>query len=330
MTTIISTRSPTEVFSPKEKMIHEMSLLALNNNYYYEFQKRQLDDDAKSDTTTTVVDSLKRYSQKDWTDTPTQQSETTKMPKTVSSSRFSPQASPTPPSQSKLSLFKSRVRRVFRLSSCHMHSQPSLPVISPTKWNPSMESMSTCSNGSTLMGSVEHHSPHKTCRYRHSMDSIQLLERKQSRRFSSATRLKDRLGRSASLGAIGRYPSKSILKTSSRDDLHSTLCSFQTIENSPIEKKQRWPSKRLSMPLKKKCSMLKRKAKTPKGVGFNKMVDVFETYSKEDYDRSSDPDAVCTRLTAIVANQIKQELNYYKLHEMMVHESSRLHTHFFL
>ncbi|KAI8084247.1 uncharacterized protein B0P05DRAFT_448956, partial [Gilbertella persicaria] len=58
-----------------------------------------------------------------------------------------------------------------------------------------------------------------------------------------------------------------------------------------------------------------------KGIRFNKMVDIYETYSKVDYDRSSDSEAVCTRLTAMIATQIKQELNEYKLHEMVVHNS---------
>jgi hypothetical protein len=65
-------------------------------------------------------------------------------------------------------------------------------------------------------------------------------------------------------------------------------------------------------------------------VRFRKMVSVRETFSKSDYDRASDPDAVCTRLTPAIAQQIKDELNSFKLHEMKVHESSRGHTHFFL
>lgn len=65
-------------------------------------------------------------------------------------------------------------------------------------------------------------------------------------------------------------------------------------------------------------------------VRFHKMVSVRETFSKSEYDRASDPDAVCTRLTPVIAQQIKDELNTYKLHEMKVHESSRGHTHFFL
>ncbi|KAI9257757.1 hypothetical protein EDC94DRAFT_614052 [Helicostylum pulchrum] len=65
-------------------------------------------------------------------------------------------------------------------------------------------------------------------------------------------------------------------------------------------------------------------------VRFTKLVSVKETYSKVDYDRGSDPDAVCTSLTPSMAQQIKEELNAYKLHEMQVHEFSRVHTHFFL
>lgn len=65
-------------------------------------------------------------------------------------------------------------------------------------------------------------------------------------------------------------------------------------------------------------------------VRFTKLVSVKETYSRMDYDRGSDPDAVCTRLTPSMAQQIKEELNAYKLHEMQVHEFSRVHTHFFL
>ncbi|KAK4521963.1 uncharacterized protein ATC70_004502 [Mucor velutinosus] len=64
-------------------------------------------------------------------------------------------------------------------------------------------------------------------------------------------------------------------------------------------------------------------------VRFNMYLDVQETYAKGDYDRSSDPDAVCNRLTAATATQIKRELNYFKLHEMQVHDYSREYTHFF-
>lgn len=65
-------------------------------------------------------------------------------------------------------------------------------------------------------------------------------------------------------------------------------------------------------------------------VRFTTFVSMRETYSKAEYDRGSDPNAVCTRLTPAIAQGIKEELNAYKLHEMQVHEYSRVHTHFFL
>ncbi|KAI7857215.1 hypothetical protein BDC45DRAFT_423008, partial [Circinella umbellata] len=55
-------------------------------------------------------------------------------------------------------------------------------------------------------------------------------------------------------------------------------------------------------------------------VRFAKVVSVRETYARHEYDRGSDPDAVCTRLTPAMAYFIKEELNTYKLHEMQVHE----------
>ncbi|KAI9471896.1 MAG: hypothetical protein EXX96DRAFT_622086 [Benjaminiella poitrasii] len=60
-------------------------------------------------------------------------------------------------------------------------------------------------------------------------------------------------------------------------------------------------------------------------VRFTKLVSVRETYSKTDYDRGSDPNAVCSRLTPEIAQQIKEELNCYKLHEMQVHEYKMPH-----
>ncbi|KAG0174592.1 hypothetical protein DFQ28_005748 [Apophysomyces sp. BC1034] len=73
----------------------------------------------------------------------------------------------------------------------------------------------------------------------------------------------------------------------------------------------------------------KRKDERPTLVRFSKAVSVHDTLSMHEYDRGSDPEAVCTRLTAESAHQIKEELNAYKLHEMQVHDLSRVHTHFF-
>ncbi|ORY96716.1 hypothetical protein BCR43DRAFT_285377 [Syncephalastrum racemosum] len=64
-------------------------------------------------------------------------------------------------------------------------------------------------------------------------------------------------------------------------------------------------------------------------VRFAKDVSVRETFSQYQYDRTSDPEAVCQHLTTTIATGIKDELNAYKLQEMPVHELSRAHTHFF-
>ncbi|KAI9245960.1 hypothetical protein BY458DRAFT_528300 [Sporodiniella umbellata] len=56
---------------------------------------------------------------------------------------------------------------------------------------------------------------------------------------------------------------------------------------------------------------------------------VYMTYSQKKYDRRSDPDAVFTRLTPKMMREIRQELNNFKLHEMDVHESSKINTQFF-
>ncbi|KAJ9101216.1 hypothetical protein QFC21_003435 [Naganishia friedmannii] len=54
---------------------------------------------------------------------------------------------------------------------------------------------------------------------------------------------------------------------------------------------------------------------------------IYHTFHAEVYDRRSEP-ATCNRLTPQLAQQIKDELNGYKMEEMDVHPSSRIHTHF--
>jgi hypothetical protein len=54
---------------------------------------------------------------------------------------------------------------------------------------------------------------------------------------------------------------------------------------------------------------------------------VYHTFHASEYDRRSEP-ATCNRLTPQLAQQIKDELNGYKMEEMDVHPSSRVHTHF--
>ncbi|KAI9305308.1 hypothetical protein BJ944DRAFT_287932 [Cunninghamella echinulata] len=65
-------------------------------------------------------------------------------------------------------------------------------------------------------------------------------------------------------------------------------------------------------------------------VRFTKTVQVHETFSAKEYDRQCDDQTTCQTLTPIIALQIKQELNEYKLNEMEVHPHSRQYTHFFL
>ncbi|ORZ24503.1 hypothetical protein BCR42DRAFT_403084 [Absidia repens] len=72
----------------------------------------------------------------------------------------------------------------------------------------------------------------------------------------------------------------------------------------------------------------KKKKRTPV-IRFDKMVQVHATYSQQDYNRQSDPEAICTRLNATLAHQIKQELNLYKTTEMSIHEQSKVYTQLF-
>ncbi|KAI8338146.1 hypothetical protein BC941DRAFT_424709 [Chlamydoabsidia padenii] len=65
-------------------------------------------------------------------------------------------------------------------------------------------------------------------------------------------------------------------------------------------------------------------------IRFDKMVQVHSTYSHQDYNRHPDPDAICTRLNATLAHQIKEELNLFKTTEMPIHEQSKLYTQIFL
>lgn len=58
---------------------------------------------------------------------------------------------------------------------------------------------------------------------------------------------------------------------------------------------------------------------------FNEMVAVYETWAGDEYDRRGAP---TIRLDAKLIDQIKQELNEYKVYEMRVHEKSRCNTHF--
>jgi len=66
---------------------------------------------------------------------------------------------------------------------------------------------------------------------------------------------------------------------------------------------------------------------TSRNISFSTRVQFFDVWSSTEYDRRGDI-ATCNRLTPMLAQQIKEELNTFKM-EMEVHEDSKPHTHFF-
>lgn len=62
-------------------------------------------------------------------------------------------------------------------------------------------------------------------------------------------------------------------------------------------------------------------------VSFSSRIVIYDTYDSVDYDRRAEL-ATCNRLTPLLAQQIKEELNNFKM-EMDIHTDSRIYTHFF-
>lgn len=62
-------------------------------------------------------------------------------------------------------------------------------------------------------------------------------------------------------------------------------------------------------------------------VSFSSRIVIYDTWDSDDYDRRTEP-ATCNRLTPLLAQQIKEELNNFKMN-MDVHHESRIYTHFF-
>ncbi|KAI1097964.1 hypothetical protein F4804DRAFT_142657 [Jackrogersella minutella] len=60
---------------------------------------------------------------------------------------------------------------------------------------------------------------------------------------------------------------------------------------------------------------------------FSPRIVFYDTWPSGEYDRRGDI-ATCNRLTPMLAQQIKEELNSFKM-EMEVHETSKIYTHFF-
>ncbi|KAK6497369.1 hypothetical protein TWF481_011778 [Arthrobotrys musiformis] len=67
--------------------------------------------------------------------------------------------------------------------------------------------------------------------------------------------------------------------------------------------------------------------KAKASVSFSQKLTFFETWTSGEYDRRGEI-STCNKLTPALAQQIKEELNTFKM-EMEVHESSRVYTHFF-
>lgn len=64
-----------------------------------------------------------------------------------------------------------------------------------------------------------------------------------------------------------------------------------------------------------------------RNISFSPRIQFHDVWSSAEYDRRGEI-ATCNRLTPILAQQIKEELNTFKM-EMEVHELSKPHTHFF-
>ncbi|KKY26977.1 putative protein bni4 [Diplodia seriata] len=65
----------------------------------------------------------------------------------------------------------------------------------------------------------------------------------------------------------------------------------------------------------------------PRNISFSPRIQFHDAFSSSEYDRRGDI-ATCNRLTPLLAQQIKEEINTFKM-EMEVHEMSKPHTHFF-
>ncbi|KAE8371182.1 hypothetical protein BDV26DRAFT_299026 [Aspergillus bertholletiae] len=64
----------------------------------------------------------------------------------------------------------------------------------------------------------------------------------------------------------------------------------------------------------------------PKSLVFSPRIQFHDTWPSGEYDRRGEI-ATCNRLTPLLAQQIKEELNNFKM-EMEVHETSKIYTHF--
>lgn len=66
---------------------------------------------------------------------------------------------------------------------------------------------------------------------------------------------------------------------------------------------------------------------TKQGVRFSSRIILYDTYDGDEYDRHPDA-ATCNQLTPLLAQQIREELNSFKM-DMDIHVDSRSNTHYF-
>ncbi|KAI7888486.1 uncharacterized protein EV154DRAFT_447829 [Mucor mucedo] len=305
-----------------DAITNRISLLSLDHNYGHKRHDYYIDNTSEVTVTTTKEgkSTLPARLNNDWLDEIEHSFDSSYKHRSIIESYLEPTCIshtsstttiPVVTTRSKYSAIKSRMKRVFRISTVDKQQTLSLPVFPANeKWTPSIDSL--CS--STTTAATSNYSTKSSNRHSCGLSTASFT----NKRSSKPTDVKSCLKK--------RQPVNNPRPTSAID----------------FKKNNRWSS-RLSMvsPNKKRFSqmILKKKksstdlfttVETNKGIRFNKFLNVHETWSREEYDRSSDPEAVCTKLTAALAQDIKEELNDFKLHEMAVHDSSRINTHFFL
>ncbi|KAI9493534.1 hypothetical protein BDB00DRAFT_822334 [Zychaea mexicana] len=118
------------------------------------------------------------------------------------------------------------------------------------------------------------------------------------------------------------------------DRSSSLLSSSSSPTAAPTTKTRAWLNKLRSSVMSRDSAAHQQQQTRPqerkRTIRYNKMVIVHETYTRHEYNREPDPSASCTYLTAEAAQEIKNELNFFKFNEMIVHPTSRIYTHFFV
>lgn len=203
------------------------------------------------------------------------------------------------------------MKRVFRISTVDKQQTLSLPVfLANEKWTPSIDSL--CS--STTTAATSNYSTKNNNRHSCGISTAAFMNKRSSKPSDVKSCLKK------------RQPVTNPRPSSAIDFKKNNRWSSRLSIVSPNKKR----FSQMILKKKKSSNDLFTTVETNKSIRFNKCVDVHETWSREEYDRSSDPEAVCTKLTAVLAQRIKDELNGFKRYEMAVHDSSKINTHYFL